>query len=217
MAGSPPASAFADAPHPRLSPRSHQSVPSSRAYGEAERRGLVTGEVGRGKLVRPLAEPVDASRQFVFDRRGRGDTMVDAAANTLPGSGRDATARSRLPIDLSFNLPFDAGQPKLLRSALARLSKGRYLHGLLAYQPECGDIRHRRAESVWITPPPASMLPPSASSSVTARNTGLSLAFATIAKAGDLIVTEQLTYPTVKTIAGQSGLGSPACRWMRTD
>ena len=177
----------------------------SRAYREAERRGLVTGEVGRGTFVRPLAEPMDASRQFVFDRRSRGDTGMDDRAGVVPGPSPPASDQPARPIDLAFNLPFDSGQPRLFRAALAKLAKVKDLDRLLAYQPECGAIEHRRAGSAWIT---AAGLDAPWERVVLCNGAqhALSLTFATIAAVGDLIVTEQLSYPTVKTIAGQLGL-----------
>src|SRR5881397_3593034 len=69
----------------------------SRAYAEAERRGLVKGEVGRGTFVRrDHGEPLD------FGMRLREEGSV---------------------IDLSLNFPIGEADDRLLRSTLVAVAK----------------------------------------------------------------------------------------------
>src|SRR6516165_8263679 len=80
----------------------------SRAYAEAERRGLIAGEVGRGTYVRRPA----------------------GAAPFMPG---DARAETRDPdfIDLTINRPVTAGEGAVMAAALERLAAEPDLAALL--------------------------------------------------------------------------------------
>ena len=49
----------------------------TRAYAEAERRGLIVGEVGRGTFVRHLAQPQGESFQRFLDRRAQIDLSIN--------------------------------------------------------------------------------------------------------------------------------------------
>src|SRR5258708_17863270 len=83
----------------------------SRAYAEAERRGLIVGEVGRGTFVRPPA----------------------AALPIMPG---DISGETRDPvfIDLTINPPCAAGEGAAIAAALVRLAAETDLAALLDYQ-----------------------------------------------------------------------------------
>src|SRR5438067_3858682 len=99
----------------------------TRAYTEAARRGLVSGEVGRGTFVGASARP------------GL-DALAPAAS-----SGRPLVA-------LSANLPpaaADGGEAATLSRTLAALARGRDLERLLAYPPEGGAPSHRAAGAEW--------------------------------------------------------------------
>lgn len=89
----------------------------TRAYAEAERRGLVGGEVGRGTYVR---------------RR------VDAAL-------ADAVASAGAVIDLAMNNPIGGGEGAALAAGLARLAQSTRLPQLATYQPHLGSLEHRAA------------------------------------------------------------------------
>src|SRR3984893_14361358 len=83
----------------------------SRAYAEAERRGLIVGEVGRGTFVRPPT----------------------GAAAIMPG---DILGETRDPdfIDLTINRPCAAGESAGMAAALVRLAAETDLATLLDYQ-----------------------------------------------------------------------------------
>ena len=92
----------------------------SRAYGEAARRGLLSGEVGRGSFVRSWPEPAVPP-----DRPG----VVDLSLNHPPDSG---SAR------------------RALHAALSALAARADLGALLAYPPDGGHPAHRSAGAVWM-------------------------------------------------------------------
>lgn len=156
----------------------------SRAYAEAERRGLVRGEVGRGTFVRRgagggLGEPV-----------GLGDLG--------PTTGEAAAA-----IDLSANLPAEppgdeAGMA--LAGALSELSREARLGRLLAYGPPAGASRHREAGSAWLArrgleAPPERVLVTSGCQHA------IAVLLATLTRPGDRVLAEELTYPGAKAVA----------------
>src|SRR3984957_6065789 len=84
----------------------------SRAYAEAERRGLIAGEVGRGTYVRHSA----------------------GVAPVMPG---DILGETEDPdfIDLTINRPTAAGEGAAIAAALQGLGSEPDLAALLDYQP----------------------------------------------------------------------------------
>ena len=145
----------------------------TRAYAEAERRGLARGEVGRGTFV------------------------CDPAERRRPEAGDHL-------IDLSLNLPLYAEDPDLA-GALRRLQKRRDLSSLLSYQPFAGDQRHRQAGADWIARHGLDAAPDHVLVTGGAQH-AITVALAALARAGDTVLTEELTYPGLKTAASLLGL-----------
>jgi DNA-binding transcriptional MocR family regulator len=147
----------------------------SRGYAEAARRGLLSGEVGRGTFVRhPL-----------------GDMPV------IP------EARSTGVVDLSLNHPPPgmAEPARALADALAALATRSDTSSLLAYPVEGGSAAHREAGAAWIARGGLSARPEDVlvcSGSQHALTTVLSSQL----RPGDLLLTECLTYPGLKAVAG---------------
>jgi DNA-binding transcriptional MocR family regulator len=92
----------------------------SRAYAEAERLGLIVGEVGRGTFVAPNPE----------------------TARSMADGGNY--------IDLTINRPPPQGVINPFRAALRRLAKSPELARVLGHQPDGGVERHRSAAAAWI-------------------------------------------------------------------
>ncbi len=153
----------------------------SRAYAEAERRGLVTGEVGRGTFV---LEP-DA------------DEEEQGAELDLP-EWPDTDS-----IDLSMNMPPSAGRTEedvALALALEALSSRPGVGALLQYQPHAGAAHHRAAGADWIgrvglEVDPKQVLVCSGSQHA------MAVCFSTLTKPGDVVLTESLTYAGMKGLA----------------
>lgn len=151
----------------------------SRAYAEIERRGLLSGEIGRGTFVRagPVAEDLPLRR-------------FEESAET---------------IDLTLNFP----APGCERSAIARtlrdMADDPALCGLLDYQPDSGLPAHRAAGAAWIerrglTAPPHQVI-------VTAGAQHAILAtLAALSRPGDRLLTERLSYQGIKPAAAMLGL-----------
>src|ERR1700761_4544570 len=92
----------------------------SKAYAEAEQRGLISGEVGRGTFV----------------QRRRPETR---------GLGSPETT-----INLALNVPPYTGEDEVIASTLAEIVADGEISNLLGYLPHQGLRRHREAMSSWL-------------------------------------------------------------------
>ena len=151
----------------------------SRAYAEAERRGLVSGRVGRGTFVRELG------------------VEEESEAFELP----EWPATSE--IDLSMNLPASPdrlGEGEALASALTSISSRPGLGALLQYQQHEGLLPHREAGAEWIAR--AGMeVDPNRVLICSGAQHALTVCFSTLVKPGDVVLTESLTYVGMKALA----------------
>ena len=146
----------------------------TRAYAEAERRGLVRGEVGRGTFVGP----------------------PPLAASTLMRTGMASTSM----IDLSLNFPVEGIVPDL-GAALRALAKRSDLGELLRYQPHAGAARHRAAGAAWAGRLGHEVRPDQVLVCSGAQHAMVAV-FSALAKPGDRVLTEALTYPGMKALSG---------------
>jgi DNA-binding transcriptional MocR family regulator len=145
----------------------------TRAYAEAERRGLVRGEVGRG-------------------------TFVGAAP--LGSTAAARATRRRGVVDLSVNVPVEGIAPDLA-AVLRALVKRPDLADLLRYQPHAGAHRHRAAGAAWASRYGVTAVPEQVLVCAGAQHAMLTI-FAALAQPGDRVLTEALTYPGMKALAG---------------
>ncbi|WP_224360336.1 aminotransferase-like domain-containing protein [Hyalangium versicolor] len=152
----------------------------TRAYAEAERRGLIGGEVGRGTYVRHREAP----------RRLPSQTVV-AADDTL--------------IELGLNWPATPeGDPatEALRRTLGELQHSQTLLEMLAYQPHTGLLPHREAGAEWISRFGITVQP----DQVVVCSGGqhaMEVALQALTRPGDTVLTESLTYPGMKSLANK--------------
>lgn len=149
----------------------------TRAYAEAQRRGLLQATVGRGTFVRATAAPVTPK------------------------------PRER-PVDLGMNIPPVPKDPPLdvlLQQGLARVLGGGHTGELLTYRSGSGTEEERLAGAMWLRPTLGEvgaermLLSPGA-------QPGLMAVLSTLAGSGDVILTDMVTYPGVRTVAAQLGL-----------
>ncbi|MFR9798136.1 PLP-dependent aminotransferase family protein [Streptomyces sp. MS06] len=151
---------------------------AGRVYGELVRRGLVVGEVGRGTFVR--------------------------AAAPAPG-GRALVEQSGADVNLELNYPSAPGQSELLAPALAPLTRPDVLTGALRPAAADGTAEAREAAAGllaaggWSPDPERLLFAGNARQAVAA-------ALASLARPGDRVGVEELTYPLVKEIAERLGL-----------
>jgi DNA-binding transcriptional MocR family regulator len=92
----------------------------SRAYAEAEARGLISGEVGRGTFVQRRRPPTSAQ-----------------------GAGQNT-------INLALNVPPSTGEAELIASVLSEILDDGALAPLLGYLPHQGMPSHREIVASWL-------------------------------------------------------------------
>ena len=146
----------------------------SRAYAEAARRGLVSGEVGRGTFVRARSLPS-------FSPGLRTSGLLDLSQNHPPPEG--------------------PGFRAALEKALLALARQADLGPLLDYPADGGNDSDREAGAEWIA---RTGLPAEAGRVLVCAGSqhGLTTVLATLLGPGDLLLTEELTYPGLKAVAG---------------
>jgi DNA-binding transcriptional MocR family regulator len=154
----------------------------TRAYAEAERRGLVRGEVGRGTYVRtggPLR-----------------DGTVPQATLTRPDTG---------PIDFTLNLPAVGESAKCLAETCAELSSSSALADLLDYQAEGALQAHGEAGAAWIGRLGLDCTGRDIVVTTGAQH-GVMVALMATLRPGDALMVEHLTYAPLKQMAHHLGL-----------
>ncbi|MCP3098608.1 PLP-dependent aminotransferase family protein [Myxococcus sp. K15C18031901] len=152
----------------------------TRAYAEAERRGLIGGEVGRGTFVRHRETPrhLPAPSVPVDD-----DKLVELGLNwpaTPPGD--PATTA--------------------LRAALEALARSPRLSEQLDYAPQAGHEAHREAGAAWLSRFGVEVSP----AQVVVCSGGqhaMDVALSALTRPGDTVLCEALTYPGLKVLASR--------------
>jgi DNA-binding transcriptional MocR family regulator len=146
----------------------------SRAYAEAARRGLLSGEVGRG-------------------------TFVRGAAGGEPGVSEGGSTDV---VDLSVNHPppVEGAEAAALKAQLVSLARRRDLESLLSYPAEGGSRAHREAAAEWLARGGHAVAPDRLVLTNGSQH-GLVALLSMLAREGDVILCEELTYPGLKAIA----------------
>lgn len=145
----------------------------TRAYGEAARRGLISGEVGRGTFVRATRSDAFAPTEF--------PSTVDLSVNHPPSGGEETR--------------------RILAETLATIAARPDLDTLLVYPPDGGLPEHRAAGAAWIAGAGLAATPETVVVSSGIQH-GMTAVLAALLGPGDLLVTEALTYPGMKALAG---------------
>lgn len=149
----------------------------ARGYVEAQKRGLVESRVGQGTFVR-----------------------------AQPPAARTGRPRIASPVDLSMNLPPEPNDPDLLARMAAGLAEiGGDLVSLLRYQGFGGAQPDKDAASNWLGR--RALVPTHERLLVTpGAHPALLGILGQLAKAGDTILSEDLTYPGCRSLCAQLGL-----------
>ena len=151
----------------------------SRAYAEAGRRGLVSGEVGRGTYVR---------------------TVVPAVALAMAGPAAEDTF-----IDMTLNFPAAGSEAAAIGPTLQEMAADPATAGLLRYHPNGGLPEHRATGAEWLG---RCDLPVTAERVLVTAGAqhGVIVVLASLTRPGDRILTEGVTYPGVQLVARLLGL-----------
>lgn len=148
----------------------------TRGYSEAEARGLIKGEVGRGTFVREAPTALD---RFTFP---------------------DPDPQPRPPIDLARNVPWVGENDSLLASALTEVARRPGIAALLTYQPHRGLPAHRAAGAAWINRTSRMQVTAEQVLVTAGGQHAMAIALGTLARPGDVVLTEALTYPGLRIL-----------------
>ncbi len=152
----------------------------TRAYAEAEKRGLVTARVGSGTYIRDNKQPL--ASQFAI--------MAE---------------EQRSLIDFTQNLPVPADNQQILQQTLRDIAADASCNELLGYQPERGIKRQRQWAQQWLAAKGAI----TSADNITITCGGqhaITLALACTTRPGESILCEGLAYPGLNAVATQLGI-----------
>lgn len=147
----------------------------SKAYSEAEQRGLISGEVGRGTFVQ---------RRKPEQRNSHGP--------------------SDAPINLALNIPPYTGEDEVIASALAEIAAQGEMANLLGYLPHQGIRRHREAMVIWLASLGVTADPDELFITHGGQH-AISVALNLVSSPGDIVLTERFTYSGMIALSAQNG------------
>ncbi|WP_020594388.1 PLP-dependent aminotransferase family protein [Kiloniella laminariae] len=153
----------------------------SRAYAEAERRGLTFGEVGRGTFVHG---PSPAEQHMLRPARFEDQNII--------------------LMDFAYPPPGDT-EEKEMASTLQSMSAGPELSRLLSYQPHAGLKNHREAGAQWLELNGLTVEPDNIVLTAGAHH-AIAVTMAAVARPGDRVLCEELTYPGIQSVSRMLGL-----------
>ncbi len=162
----------------------------TRAYSEAERRGLVAGEVGRGTYVRDPNAPITS------------DVLNSGFSLSIP----EENTMSSGVCDFSLSLPVSGVAEKYFAKSLSDISNSHGLGSLLDYTPDTGLPSHRQAGAAWIKQISGMKVAPSQVVITNGAQHAVLAAVMSLALRGDTILTECITYHGIKTLASEMGI-----------
>lgn len=164
-------------PHRDMAERLKLSVGTvSKAYDEAEKRGLISGEVGRGTFVLGLTPSAKL------------------------GNGAGQARR----LNLALNTPPSTGEDVLIAQAMRSIADSPNFADLLGYLPHQGAERHRAAIAGWLSE--RGMPTSADSLFVThGAQHAIALAASLVAPQGATILAENLTYSGIRALANHQG------------
>lgn len=149
----------------------------SRAYREAIDRGLVSGEVGRGTYVRGQEQPPRATGLAFRDPEDR--SLIDLGLNFL-----------RVP-----------EHDHVIADTLATLAREPGVASLFdEYKPQQGLRSHREAGARWVARGGLEVSPDRVLVCAGAQH-AMTVAILALTRPGDTILTDEVTYPTMITLA----------------
>lgn len=151
----------------------------TRAYVEAERRGLIVAHVGRGSFVR------SREAESLFAARPANDGMID----------------------LARNMPPLAAGAREIADALARLRSQPEIEACASYGPPEGLERARRAGAAWLLRRHGLERSPADLIQCAGGQQGIALAFGAVCRPGDAVLCEGATFLGIKAAAEYLSIG----------
>lgn len=152
----------------------------ARAYNEAARQGLISGQVGRGTYVQgPVTDEARHIHDYVASRRLDDETAA---------------------VDMAVNRPMGDNCAGPMAEALRRLSGHNNLAEMLGYQFDGVGARYRQAMALWLRREGVEVSPERVILTVGGQQAILAT-LAALSRPGDTIFAEELTYPGLKVSA----------------
>jgi DNA-binding transcriptional MocR family regulator len=155
----------------------------ARAYTEAARRGLISGEVGRGTYVLD-AEATDQA-----------DGLTALHQTLAAFHARPADENSF--IDMSINRPTGDNAARLIADAMRRLAESPDLSRLLGYRIDSPWPRQAAAGARWLARDGVEASPDQVTLTVGGQQAIFSV-MAALSQPGETVFAEELTYPGIK-------------------
>ena len=191
------------------------SMPRYLAIAEAIGRDIAQGRLAPGDRLPPqrrLASHLSidfttVARAYVeAQKNGLVCSMVGRGTFVTTPVAKTSSSRPPVSVDFSMNLPPEPDDPVLLaRMASSFTELGRDVVQLLRYQSFGGAPEDKQAASVWLsrkglsTPPDRLFITPGA-------HAALVSLLGVLARPGEAILAEAITYPGVRSIAAQLGI-----------
>lgn len=171
---------------------------ATRAYAEAERRGLVESTVGRGTFVRQAR----TTSGFRFDADAFPVMGADIPGHAALAIERSETLERAGLIDLSANYPVEQNLGPALAPVLAEMGgdEPQRLNSVAVYQSANGRDAHRAAGAAWLARLGLAVDPANVVV-IPGTQGGLTLALDALARPGDVVLTETLTWPGFAALA----------------
>ncbi|GBU09495.1 hypothetical protein AwWohl_06330 [Gammaproteobacteria bacterium] len=151
----------------------------SRAYMEAEKRGLTYAEVGRGTFVKAQAKVNEADPAHIKSFQ----------------AGRI--------IDLAILRANEAIYQNIVKTGLQQLANEPKLSKYTSYLKREGFLEHRQAACIWINTYANTCADPSNIIYTAGAQHGISASIAALSNPGDLILCEEICYTGIKGVATQ--------------
>jgi DNA-binding transcriptional MocR family regulator len=184
--------------------------PRYQAIADELAQHILTGQLPTGERLPPqrkLAQRLGVTAGTVshayalLEQRGLATARVGDGTYVRAPAQAPAALDSATPIDLAHNVAMPGDDGRALAEALQRLAANPLaIRQVLSYQPETGHLRHRQAGAQWLqrfgTTGDAQRV------MVThGAQHGLSCVLRTLARPGDAVLTESLSYPGLQAQA----------------
>ncbi len=166
----------------------------TRAYAEAERRGLIGGEVGRGTFVQ-APRPALLSAAPTVPLTG---SFYVPGAPPVPPPGDNT-------VNMTTIRPAHELAVQALADTLTAIGASGQTAAFLGYGPHAGLPFHREAGAAWLQRQHRVNATADSVLLTTGAQNAMAVALAAVARPGDIVVTERLTNIGTKTLAANQG------------
>lgn len=159
----------------------------SRAYAEAEKRGLTRGEVGRGTFVAGT---------------GKLASPVPPVTGPIPFPLAIPEQRATDFIDMSLNIPWARAEGPRLAETLSAIARDNDLSQYTRYLPAWGLPEHRQAGATWLKRSGVDHGPDRVFVTCGTQH-GMLTSVVAVARPGDVILSESLTFAGLASLCEQ--------------